>query len=132
MNPMPFTPPSATVNATCRFLTLSFVDLVKLGIAMRAVVLVGHQPVLRLLVGVGQPLRCHIGRERRQRRRGEQRGQQNGRGWCSCQAHRFLPYVYPYPSSRLPVAGASSRGISQSEGTRREMEAGQYSLTGEP
>ena len=41
------------------------VDLVERGIAMCAVVLIDHQPVLRLLVGVHKPLRRDVGGQSR-------------------------------------------------------------------
>ena len=64
-----------TLNAAKRhresdaeILDVILVDLVELGIAMRGIVLIDHQPVLRLLIGVQQPRRRYLPRHRRERR----------------------------------------------------------------
>jgi len=52
-----FDAPKRHREGDLEILGVVLIDLVKLGIAMRRIVLVDHQPVLRLLVGVQQP-RC--------------------------------------------------------------------------
>src|SRR5215469_18573630 len=71
-------------------LDIVLVDLVKLGIAMRRVVFVDHQPVLRLLIGVHQPRCRHFPGHRRERRPGENNRRQNSGAEDRKICHGFL------------------------------------------
>jgi hemolysin D len=62
---LPTWPPNGTAKASLGFLTLSRLmrESGKKGLAIIGAVV--HQPILRLAVGIDEPLRSHLGSERR-------------------------------------------------------------------